>query len=58
MYKRKTKDIFELYVDYGGGWEYELTEESKKEIYQRIKEYNQNCPYPVMFKKKRERIEE
>ncbi len=25
-YKRKTRDVWTLYVDYGYGWEYEIAE--------------------------------
>lgn len=48
-----------LYVDYGQGWEYELTEYSRDEIRQRRKEYRENCPqYPTKVVMKREKIEE
>ena len=57
MYKRKTRDIWELYVDYGCGYEYELVEYTQKEAYRRAKEYRQNCPqYAARVVKKRERI--
>ena len=59
MYQRKTRDIWEMYVNYGygQGYEYELVEYTQKEIYRRVKEYRQNCPqYDVKVVKKRERI--
>lgn len=55
-YTRKTIDVWEMYVDYGCGWEYELSEYSLQEIKKRKKEYKENCPqYPVKIVKKRER---
>lgn len=58
-YKRKTRDVWVLYVDYGQGWEYELTGYSRDEIRQRRKEYRENCPqYPTKVVMKREKIEE
>ena len=59
MYQRKTKDIWEMYVNYGygQGYEYELTEYTQKEAYRRVKEYHKNCPqYAVKIVNKRERI--
>jgi hypothetical protein len=45
-----------LYVNYGfgHGWEYEVFEESYKEIKQRKREYLANCNYPVKISQKRE----
>lgn len=55
-YLRKTIDTYELWINYGQGFEHELTEESYKEIKDRLKEYRDNCPqYPVKMKRKRER---
>ena len=55
-YERKTVDCWRLYVDYGGGWEYELTEYSRADIKKRLKEYAENCPqYPTKVCKGRER---
>ena len=59
MYQRKTRDIWKMYVNYGygDGYEYELTEYTQKEAYQRVKEYHENCPqYAVKIVKKRERV--
>jgi hypothetical protein len=58
-YKRKTRDTWELHVNYGfgHGWEHELTEYARSEAKQRLKEYRENCPqYPAKVIKKRERI--
>jgi hypothetical protein len=58
MYTRKTQDTYQLHVNYGQGWEHELSEDSRQEILARVKEYRENCPqYPVKVVKRRERIE-
>lgn len=55
-YERKTVDCWRMYVDYGFGWEYELTEYSKVDIKARIREYTENCPqYPIKTVKGREK---
>jgi hypothetical protein len=49
MVKKQNKYLYgyKLYINYGQGWEYELFEESLKEIKQRAKEYRENAPqYP------------
>lgn len=33
-----------LFVDYGGGWEYELSEDSMRELKQQRKAYQLNMP--------------
>ena len=45
---------YALYVNYGQGWEYEVFEETWKEIKQRQREYNENCNYPTKIGKRRE----
>lgn len=53
-YIRKTKDEYQLLVNYGQGYEHELNEDSRKELMQRVKEYRENCPqYPLKTKKVR-----
>lgn len=43
--------MYVLYVNYGYGWEYELSEYSQKEMEERVKEYRENCPqYPLKVK--------
>ena len=58
MSKRVNKYIYgwKLYVNYGygHGWEYEIFEETYKDIKQRVKEYRDNCPYPVKITQSRE----
>lgn len=56
MYQRKTRDIYELWTNYGYGWECEVTEETYKEIKQRYKEYAENTNAELKIKTKRERI--
>lgn len=59
MYKRKTVDCWRFYVDYGYGWEHELTEYSRAEARERQREYAENCPqYPTKIVKGREKIKE
>lgn len=56
-YKRKTRDTWELWINYGQGWEHELTEYSFKEIRDRRREYRENCPqYPTRIRMRREKI--
>ena len=44
MYKRKTKDEYEIRGYYGYGWECVTTEETRKEAIARLKEYRKNEP--------------
>lgn len=58
-YKRKTADEYQLHVNYGYGWEHELSEYTLEEARQRRKEYAENCPqYPTRIVKKRIPIKE
>lgn len=42
----------------GHGWEHELTEFTRAEAQQRLKEYRENCPqYPARIVMAREKIE-
>ena len=56
MYQRKTKDIYELWTNYGYGWECEVCEETRTEIRQRYKEYRENTNAQLQIKKRREKI--
>ena len=59
MYKRKTRDTWQLHINYGQGWEHETTEDSWKTAKEQAKCYAENCPqYPRKIVKRRERIEE
>ena len=56
-YQRKTKDTWELWLNYGYGWEYTTGEDSRREIKERCKEYRENQPeYPRKIKMVREPI--
>lgn len=58
-YVRKTKDVFEVQVNYGYGHGFECvyTEETRKEARERIKEYQENAPeYAVRIVCKRVKI--
>ena len=56
-YQRKTRDTWQLHVNYGQGWEHETTELSWREAKAQIKAYRDNCPeYPVKLVPKRERL--
>lgn len=55
--QRKTKDEWVLMADYGQGFEEEITESTKPEIFQRLKEYRTNAPqYHYTYKKRRVKI--
>jgi len=54
MYQRKTRDIFEIWTNYGYGWECETTEETLKEAKQQIKCYRKNTNADIKIKKCRE----
>lgn len=58
MKTRKTRDVWRLFVNYGQGWEHELTEFTYAEARQRLQEYRDNCPqYPARLQIGRERVE-
>jgi len=56
-YKRKTRDVWRFYVNYGAGWEHEHTDVTRAEMKENRKQYRENCAYPVRIKRVRERIE-
>lgn len=57
-YTRKTRDEYQLHVNYGQGWEHEISEDTRKEAQERKKEYRENCPeYPTKIVVKRVKIE-
>ncbi len=56
-YQRKTRDEYQLWVNYGQGWEHEISEDTRAELNQRYREYRENCPeYPLKRVSKRVRI--
>jgi hypothetical protein len=57
-YVRKTRDVWRFYLNYGQGWEHEITEETRAAMLANLKAYRENCPqYPLKIVKVRERIE-
>jgi hypothetical protein len=55
---RKTRDEWQMWSNYGYGWEHELSEDTFKEIKQRVKEYRENAPqYSYKIKLARVRVE-
>lgn len=55
MAERKTIDVYQLHVNYGQGWEYEIAEFTRHAARKRKKEYSRNCPeYDTKIVKKRE----
>lgn len=58
MYKRKTRDRWDIMTNYGYGWEAEVFEYTAQEAKQRAREYRENTTAAVRIEKHRERIEE
>lgn len=54
MNKRKTRDEFQIWGDYGQGFEELTAESTRKEANERLKEYRENQPegrYKVVVKR-------
>jgi hypothetical protein len=49
---------WKLFVNYGQGWEYEIFETTWREMRDRLREYRENCVYPVKASRGREIAEE
>ena len=58
MYKRKTKDIYEIWTNYGYGWECETRATTYAEAKQDYKAYRENTNAQIKIKKRRERLED
>ncbi len=60
MYKRKTKDEGQIVTNYGYGREVECVEDTRREAWQRVKEYKENAQGLIEIKvfKKRVKLEE
>ena len=43
-YERKTVDVWEVWSNYGYGWEAECEGEDRKDARRLLKEYNENAP--------------
>lgn len=54
---RKTRDCWRFYLNYGHGWEHEITEYTRAETKENAKAYRENCNYPLRVVFGRERIE-
>jgi hypothetical protein len=53
-YTRKTRDEWQLWINYGQGWEHETSESSWSDYVKQRDCYRANCPqYPVKLKMKR-----
>ena len=56
-YQRKTRDTWEIWVNYGQGWEHETTELSRAEMKENRKAYRDNVPgINLKVIRRRERI--
>ncbi len=55
-YIRKTRDEWEIQVDYGQGWECDTVEQSWKDAKAQAKTYRENIHNPVRIVKKRIRL--
>ncbi|TXH40942.1 MAG: hypothetical protein E6Q97_38785 [Desulfurellales bacterium] len=57
-YKRKTIDCWRFFLNYGHGWEHEITEYSREAMKENRKAYREDCAYPLRIVKCREPISE
>ena len=56
--QRKTRDEWQLHANYGQGFEHEISEDSWKEMRDRLKEYRENAPeYQYKAVKRRVKLE-
>lgn len=53
VYVRKTRDEWQLWANYGDGWDYVLSEETKKNIMARAREYRTNTKAALRIEKHR-----
>lgn len=56
-YTRKTIDRWDILGNCGYGWEVENSEYTREDAKRSLKEYRENCDYPIKMEKHRERIE-
>ncbi len=53
-YERKTVDTWEIWSNYGYGWDFECGAEDRKDAWRLLREYNENMPqFPHRIKKRR-----
>ena len=58
-YTRKTYDTWQLWTNYGYGWEHETTELSWREFKEQRRCYREACPgVAIRLKRKREKVGE
>ena len=53
MRTRTTIDCWRFFVDYGNGWEHEITEFTREDMQENRKAYAENCQFPVRIKRGR-----
>lgn len=53
---RKTRDCWRLYVNYGQGWEHEVTEYVCAAAREQLRCYRKNCSYPAKLVSGREMV--
>ena len=60
MYKRKTRDRWDIVTNWGYGWEVENSEYTREDARRGYKEYRENSAgrYSVRLEKHREKLEE
>lgn len=58
MYKRKTRDRWDLMSNYGYGWECECSDYTYAEAKRTLKEYRENGKGAYKLEKHREKIRE
>jgi hypothetical protein len=59
MYKRKTRDRYDIETNWGYGWEIECSEYTYSEAWQRLREYRDNScgRFASRMKCRREKVE-
>jgi hypothetical protein len=55
MPKRKTVDCWRFFLNYGAGWEHEITEYTFADMRENRRAYRENCNYPLEIRRCRER---
>lgn len=50
---RKTVDVWLFFLNYGQGWEHEITEDTREAMKENRKAYRENCPYPLRVIRRR-----
>jgi hypothetical protein len=58
MYKRKTVDEWQLWSNYGFGWEHETSDISRADGLNTLREYRTNAGHIGVFKLLKKRVKE